>query len=333
MKIAVFAYSPRGCETAKCVKFCFSDPDITLYAPERLDAPGFLPIGEPDFYGEQFRTMDALIFVGACGIAVRHVAPYIQDRKTDPAVLVVDELGKFVIPLLSGRISGANDLALSLANALGAMPVVTASKDVTGTFSVDAWAAKNRCSINNMQLAKNVSDMIENKDIPVFSEFPVVSPYPGGLFRSGEGKLGIYISCSTSAPFGKTLQLIPKILQIGIDCPAGTPASDISDAVDRLLEANSLDERAICGVGVIDSLRNEPGILKFCEERHYPAAFCSSAELAAVEGDFSGPESDTLNNISERAAMVGAEKLVVHETTVNGITVAIAQKYMEVKFA
>ena len=87
--------------------------------------------------GEQFRTgKEGVIFVGACGIAVRSIAPYIAGKKTDPAVLVIDECGKFVIALLSGHLGGANELALRCAGYLKAVPVVTTATDLHSRFAV-----------------------------------------------------------------------------------------------------------------------------------------------------------------------------------------------------
>ena len=153
MKRAVFAYTRAGCRTAGRVCRALPEAERCCYAPPRLEAPGFAAL-DAGVYGEAFANMDALIFVGACGVAVRSIAPFVRDKKTDPAVLCLDERASFVIPLLSGHIGGANALAARLAGTLGAKAVITTATDVNGKFAVDAWAAQNGCAIEDFALAK-----------------------------------------------------------------------------------------------------------------------------------------------------------------------------------
>ena len=100
MKIAIFAYSHGGCAAARRVRAVLAEAETVCYAVPRLEEAGFLPLAK-DIYRERFSSMDALIFIGACGIAVREIAPYLVSKKTDPAVLCIDEKMQFVIPLLS----------------------------------------------------------------------------------------------------------------------------------------------------------------------------------------------------------------------------------------
>ena len=92
MRAALFAFSRGGCATARRVMAALPEAVFVCYTMERFEEPAFLPLDKA-VYGACFSAMDALIFVGACGIAVREIAPYVQSKKTDPAVLCIDEAG------------------------------------------------------------------------------------------------------------------------------------------------------------------------------------------------------------------------------------------------
>ena len=213
MKAALFTFSRGGCATARRVMTALPEAVFVCYTMERFEEPDFLPLDKA-VYGASFSSMDALIFVGACGIAVREIAPYVKSKKTDPAVVCIDEAGRFVIPLLSGHIGGANALAVELAEKLGATAVVTTATDVRGKFSVDAWAARHGCVISDMGLAKAVSAAILEEDIPLCSQFSLPAPLPEGTFAGESGPLGVFIGWRTKAHFARTLRLIPRVLRI-----------------------------------------------------------------------------------------------------------------------
>ena len=158
MKVAVFAYSRRGCQTARMVMECFADVRFGLLL-WRVMKRQVLTIGKASksFYGPIFQWSDAMVFVGSVGIAVREIAPHIKSKLTDPAVIAVDELAGFVIPLLAGHIGGGNALALKLAAYLGATPVITTATDINKKFSVDAWAVQHGLFITSLSAAKSVS--------------------------------------------------------------------------------------------------------------------------------------------------------------------------------
>ena len=116
-----------------------------------------------EWTGSRFTDTDVLIFVGAAGIAVRAAAPHLRSKASDPAVLCVDEAARFVIPLLSGHIGGANERAVELAAALDAIPVVTTATDLNGKFAVDVFAVRNQLRIAELTMAKDVSAAILDK--------------------------------------------------------------------------------------------------------------------------------------------------------------------------
>lgn len=338
MKIAVFAYSRQGCAMARRVMTHFSGHEVQPYTMERFEEPGFLPICRPSksFYGPIFHDVDAMVFVGSTGIAVREIAPHVRDKAIDPAVVSLDELGKFCVPLLSGHIGGANALALELANALGATPVITTATDINRKFSVDAWAARNGYEIASLSRAKAVSAAILEQDVPLKSDFSIVTKLPNGVVLADSGDVGIRISVYREEPFEKTLRMIPKILHLGIGCRKGTSVETIRKAVDEVLLAHHIDRRAVKCAASIDLKAEESGVLAFCQEWKLPVTFYSAEELKAIPGDFTPSafvQSVTgVDNVCERAALIGAEKLIVKKTARNGVTVALAEEHWEVHF-
>lgn len=338
MKIAVFAYSRQGCAMARRVMTHFTGHAVQSYTMERFEEPGFLPICRPakSFYGPIFQDVDAMVFVGSTGIAVREIAPHVRDKATDPAVVSIDELGKFCVPLLSGHIGGANVLALELANALGATPVITTATDINQKFSVDAWAARNGYVIGSLSRAKTVSAAILEQDIPLKSDYPIVGSLPNGVVLGDSGEVGICISVYREESFDKTLRLIPRILHLGIGCRKGTDISVIREAVDTVLKENNIDHQAVKCVASIDLKAEEAGLLAYCQEEKLPVDFYSNQELKAVPGEFTPSEfvqSITgVDNVCERSALIGANHLIVRKTAHNGVTVAVAAEKWEVHF-
>lgn len=290
----------------------------------------------PDFLEEAFAQQFPVIFIGALGIAVRAIAPLIRHKTVDSPVLVLDEAGQFVIPVLSGHLGGANELAQQIAESLHSAAVVTTATDVNGKFAVDAWAAQNGCVISDMALAKEFAAAILEQDLPLCSAFPIVSPLPGGVIAGQSGALGVYIGCDVREPFERTLRLIPQKLHIGVGCRRDISAEAVETAIRRVLEENGLDLRAVCGVYSIDLKQNEQGLLEACRKNGWPAAFYSVQVLLDVPGSFTKSKfvaSVTgVDNVCERAAMVGAQTLLVRKTALDGVTVAAAMENWEVRF-
>ena len=338
MKLAVFAYSRRGCETAGRIMKALPQAEIQAFTMEKYLVEGFRPLEKPGeaFYGRIFSQVDAMVFVSSCGIAVRQIAPHVRDKKTDPAVICVDELGKFAISLLSGHIGGANDLTLYLAEQLQAVPVVTTATDINGKFSVDAWAARNGCGISDMKAAKAISARILEKPVGLLSRFPVRTGLPSGVQEASGGDLGILLSWQEESPFTQTLRLIPPVLHLGIGCRKGIAQEAITHAVEQVLQDYRIDRRAIRCAASIDLKAQEQGLLDFCKAAGIPITFYSAQELNAVPGEFTKSQFVSsitgVDNVCERAAMLGADRLIVKKTACNGVTVAVAEENWEVYF-
>lgn len=157
MKIYSIAFTERG----RAVQNVMEE----LLLADNNEVSGFFK-NVRGFTKEAFEAADAVIYIGAIGIAVRSVAPYVQAKDKDPAVIVIDELGKFVIPILSGHIGGANKLSEYLAQKLVAIPVITTATDINGKLAVDSWAVENGMRVMNTSAIKYVSsDILEDRPV------------------------------------------------------------------------------------------------------------------------------------------------------------------------
>lgn len=286
--------------------------------------------------GELFSENDALIFIGACGIAVRDIAPHLKNKIVDPAVLVLDDQGKFVIPVLSGHIGGANALANYLAGLLDAVPVITTATDGSGKFSCDTWAVTHGCAISSMKTAKDISAAILTSDVPVSSEFALPEFLPDGLTAADTGNLGIFIGIHTENPYTATLRLIPKIVTLGIGCRRDTPMETMYAVVKETLEAHRIDPRAVGCVASIDVKADEAGLLGCAKVLKAQTVFYTADELNAVPGEFAESEfvrkTVGVGNVCERAAVCGGGTLIVPKTAKDGVTVAAAVKEWRIAF-
>lgn len=336
MNISLFTYTKNGCETALKVLSCFEEAEKRAYAPERFSGEGFLELQTACDFGEVFSWSDLVIFVASCGIAVRKIAPFVTDKCTDPAVVCVDESGKFVVPLLSGHIGGANGFAKTVAGALNAVCVITTATDIEGRFSVDSWAKKQGFIIDDMIMAKAVSAQILENDIPLFSEFDICSNLPNGVISGKNGEIGIYVGTKKQTPFYKTLRIITPVLHLGIGCRKGTQKENIDELVERVLSQNNIDRRAIKCVASIDIKSDEAGLLEYCRENNWDIIFYSAEQLKSIQGDFTASsfvkDITGVDNVCERAAAIDAEKLIVKKNAENGVTVAIARERCELRF-
>ena len=330
-KAAVLSFSERGRMLAgRIAQILPAD-----YEPYAVEPRGNLQ----ELTGQLFGCCDALIFVGACGIAVRAIAPYVVSKTSDPAVLVADELGRHVISLLSGHIGGANELTIRIAAGIGADPVITTATDVNGRFSVDTWAAKNGMAIDSMELAKLFSAEILKRDLPLYSELPVEGRLPAGLELKQNGVLGAAVSYRIVHPYTHTLRLIPRCLHLGIGCRRGTSRELIAQVVRETLDEYGIDLRACADISSIDVKADEAGLLAFVQSLGVPAKFYSAQQLQAVQGNFSASAfvRDTVgvDNVCERAAMLSAGEgaaLIIHKTAKDGVTVAAAQDNRRIRF-
>lgn len=311
-----------------------------------------------EWTGQQFAAFDGLIFIGAAGIAVRLIAPYLRDKFTDPAVVVVDEAGKFAISLLSGHVGGANRLAEQTAALLDAVPVVTTASDVRGRTAIDVWAADHGFVITDRKLAKELAAaLLEGENVGFFCDDPVPVPDETGYEADVVHRLNVWVTCRTQTepglkdspteqpaahqqsvsglPYQKAgfLRLIPKKLVLGIGCRRDTPKAAIEAAVRETLAEHQLDIRGVSEIASIELKKDEAGLKETAAGLGVPFSTYSSEKLATVAGDFTESgfvrQITGVGNVCERSALCCAGtggRLIVKKQVHTGVTVAVAEK-------
>ena len=326
MTVAVIAFTRRGAALGRTLAAALGG---ALSAPARFAADvGAEAAPSLDAWtAAQWGRADALIFVGAAGIAVRAIAPHVKDKFTDPAVVCVDEAGRFAVPLLSGHVGGANELALRVAALTGGQAAVSTATDVNGLFAVDVWAKGNGLVITDRTRAKEVSAaLLEGKAVGFASDLG--HPCPEGL-TAGPAEIGVWVTDRTGeGPFPRTLRLAPKSLILGVGCRRGTEQAAIEALASAALAG--YEPLAVAAAATIDLKKDEPGLLSFCAARGLPLHTFPAEALAAAEGDFTPSDfvkSVTgVDNVCERAAVCAGGRVVVPKQAKNGVTVAVARK-------
>lgn len=280
----------------------------------------------------QFAQSDALVFVGAVGIAVRAIAPHCRSKATDPAVVVLDECGRFAIPLLSGHLGGANDLARRLAKACGAVPVITTATDANGVFAVDEWAKHQHCLVVEPARIKKVSSaLLAGRTVRFASDWPIQGTPPAGVEPAGDAAQASFALTITPTMTSNALHIIPRIAVLGIGCKRGTPADKLADAFAAFCAETKLAPQSIAAAASIDLKKDELGLAEFGQKQGWPVTFYTADELRAVPGQFAHSDfvqSITgVDNVCERAAVLAAGgPLFFHKFARTGVTFALAAR-------
>lgn len=205
---------------------------------------------------EYFAKCFLLIFISATGMAVRVVAPFLVDKTKDPAILSIDELGKYVIPLVSGHIGGANEYSRIIAKHLGSLACVTTATDINNLFAVDEWAVKNNCVLSSLEIAKEFSASIVNgQDVGFYCDDKCIElegKLPLHLDNSKAFKVGAVLTYDKNQRiFEHSLLLMPKNVEIYID-----EFSDIDlllSTLPNLIDSSKIDVRTISAINVLCS--------------------------------------------------------------------------------
>lgn len=275
-----------------------------------------------------FSQSDGLVYVGAAGIAVRAIAPHLKSKTTDPAVVVVDECARYAIPILSGHLGGANDLARAIGRVCGALPVLTTATDVNGVFAVDEWAKRQNCLVLNPERIKTVSaKLLAGGTVTVQSSWPIAGQPPRNVCQTEDRGADVLLDIHPGT--GEKLHLVPRIAVLGVGCKKNVLPQTLETALAAFLTGAGVCEQAISAVASIDLKKNEPGLLDFCAAHGWPLKTYPAEQLRAVEGQFT-PSAFVqgvtgVDNVCERSAVLASGgTLCQGKTARDGITMALA---------
>ncbi len=281
---------------------------------------------------ERFADSRAIVFVGATGIAVRAIAPCLADKLSDPAVVCVDEKGQNVVPLVSGHVGGANDLARKIAAITGGNACISTATDVNGLFAVDEWAAEQGMAILDRKTAREISaTLLDGGEVGFASEMGFAGDLPMGFVAAEDRKLGVRIGLGAgSGPFERTLRLVPRVVTVGIGCRRGVEAHVLEGHVMDALSKADIALEAVEAIATIDLKSDEAAVLDLSSKMSVPIRVYSADELAAVEGEFDASgfveEAVGVDNVCERAACADGAQIVSPKSAGDGVTVAIAAR-------
>jgi precorrin-4 C11-methyltransferase len=331
------------------VKISETDKDIVLLLQRELDAE----IISRKYVGKQWNMFDAFVFIGAMGICVRTIAPYVKDKHEDPAVVCVDSLGLNVISVLSGHVGGANRLTQEIAAIFGAREVITTQSDLLGLWSLDTFDKSYGWDIVLREGHGMMNDVIatfvrkeptallldirdEGTDylethlpshVTLVSDVNNVSPE---RFR-----LLIVVSpFSHSAPEGvQFIQYIPRVLEFGIGLAHQAPLQEVLKGLDALYDEHGINWEAgnIC---TIDIKADEP-VIQYLKADGYPIRFFTAEELSKV--DVPTPSETVAKHVGtpsvcEAAALLASNhgKLLLPKVKGEHYTLAVAidRKYL-----
>ena len=279
---------------------------------------------------ERFPIARALIFVGAAGIAVRAVAPYLVHKADDPAVVCVDEGGSFAIPLVSGHLGGANELAREIARILGATAVITTATDVNGVFAADEWARVQGCAVLGTEQIKAVSGkLLSGEPVEVKTLFPVDGEPPEGVELSDTAEPDVWVDVRPHAG----LVVAPRALRLGIGCRRGVTKETLEARFATFCRVSGVLPESIAEAATIDLKADEKGLLAFCAGHGWNLKFYSDEELLKAEGTFTASDfvetQIGVDNVCERAAMLSAGmdgELFVRKFAGEGVTFALSRR-------
>jgi cobalt-precorrin 5A hydrolase len=347
-KMAILAITRHGIEIARRIKQKM--PEVEIYVPEKHNDGGndiiWFSEQSTQLVGNLFKTYDALICIFSLGAVIRMVAPHLIDKKSDPAVLVIDDKANNVISALSGHLGGANALARVVASFLGAQPIITTAADVNETIAVDLVGREFGWIIENFENVTKVSAFMVNEEkIAIYQDAGEkkwrVAPLPKNVtivesidqVKSPEFKGGLIISdqlVTDQSILTKSVIYRPKSLVVGIGLHWDTSKETIESGINTVFEERGLCFQSIRNIASIDRKAKVKGLEEFSMQYGIPLEIYEKDRLASV--DVPNPSAtvqkfEGTSSVSEASSLLSSqgELVVPKQKLPPNLTIAVSR--------
>ena len=345
--VSVLAITKNGVNIGGKLKELF--PDWNIFAPSKLsnENKSIIWYSEPtsDKIIELFKNSNALICLFSLGAVIRLIAPHLKDKKTDPAVIVIDDKMTFVISVLSGHIGGANELTQEISEKLNALPVITTAADVNKTIVVDLVGRQFGWKIDDETTVTKISaHMVNSESIGVFQqtgnkkwykELPKNVTIYDNLeeLKKSNSKAHLIISDAIidNELAQESVIYRPQSLVIGIGLHWDTTKDTIREGIEYCLEKFNLSSKCIAKLVSIKKPEDVQGLIDLGKEMKIPVEYVDREELSEI---ITPNPSSTVKafegtaSVSEAAAIkVSCGELIVEKQKFPpNLTIAIARK-------
>ncbi|MGM0369482.1 MAG: cobalt-precorrin 5A hydrolase [Bacillota bacterium] len=340
MNLAVIALTSSGEELA--LKLEKKLTDVDLYVAAKLNSNA--EVNEFDsslqeLVAELFLQYDGLIFIMSLGIVVRVLAPYIEDKRDDPAVVTIDETGANVISTLSGHLGGANQLTAKIAKQIEAYPVITTATDCQGKLAFDLLAQQLNCEIipfDNLKLAN--AALVNEQRVNIFSDLELELDLAENVALFSLDDLGskkgfpVIISNQIIEISGAYLQLVPQNIILGVGCRKGVSVKQVETAINLALQKLGLAKASVKSIATIDLKKDESGLKEAAGKLGVELEIVAREEIKKVDFDYTTSEfvkeQIGVGGVCEPTALLSAEEgeLLLDKTSKNGVTVAVVKE-------
>ena len=281
-----------------------------------------------------------MIFVMAAGIVVRQIAPLLETKDKDPAVLVLDEKGKYIIPLLAGHLGGAIAWANYLAKQIEALPIITTASDSRGITAPDEYARRFGWKVEPLEHLPAVNRLLLDRGfLYVSSSYPLET---AGVFlhnehyfflkREDRAQANLIIDAFPEFCKGDCIYLVPPILSVGIGCRRGVTTTAVLETITSAVEQIGASLKAVAGIFSIDLKSDEPGLIEAAKHLRVPFRTFSAEDLQRVieQNNLSRSkyvkEKIGVDGVCEAASLLGSKNgcLVLPKIKCQGVTAAIS---------